>query len=98
MSVGISEPEPAEYYKPYIDDYYTPLGGFDIVKSNTIWIAIVACETRRGNDVRFYKWKWRDDNWKVDLARMSCGYWDWDGIREKTNILKERFHVKKQMY
>ena len=29
---------------------------------------------------------------------MSCGYWDWDGIGEKANILKKRFNVKKQVY
>jgi len=98
MSVGISEPEPAEYYRPFIDDHYTPLGGFDIVKTNRIWIALVACETGGGNDIRFYKWNYAYNNWKVDRARMSCGYWDWDGIGEKANILKKRFNVKKQVY
>jgi len=97
MSVGISEPESAEYYQPYIDDYYTPLGGFDIVKTNRIWVALVACETGRGNDIRLYKWKWKlhKNSWSVDLARMSCSYWDWDGISEKVQILKEKFTIKK---
>jgi hypothetical protein len=93
MSVGISEPESAEYYAPHINEYYTPLGGFDIAKSKSIWIALVACETGRGNDIRFYKWKF-NGVWKVDHARMSCGYWDWDGIPEKVNILKEKFNIK----
>jgi hypothetical protein len=95
MSAGISEPEPAEYYKPYIDDHYTVLGGFDIAKSKSIWIALVAVDGGRGKDIRFYKWVSRSDTWKVDLARMSCAYWDWDGISEKVQILKKKFNMLK---
>ena len=95
MSVGISEPEPAEYYKPYIDDHYTVLGGFDIAKSKSIWIALVAVDGGRGNDIRFYKWVQRYGTWKVDLARMSCSYWNWDEISEKVNILKEKYGIQK---
>jgi len=53
MSAGVSEPEPAEYYKPYIDDHYTVLDGFDIAKSKSIWIALVAVDGGRGKDIRF---------------------------------------------
>ena len=94
MSAGISEPESPEYYRPYIDHRITVLGGFDIYKSKSSWIAIVACDTLKGKDIRFYKWTSRYDTWKVDLARMSCGYWDWEEIFEKVNILKEKFEIK----
>jgi len=93
MSVGISEPEPAEYYKSHIQEPYKPLGGFDIYKSKSQWIALVACDTPKGKDIRFYKWNNNYDTWKVDRARMSCGYWDWEGILEKVNILKEKFNI-----
>ena len=94
MSEGISEPEPAEYYKDHIQHPYTALGGFDIYKSTSIWVALVACDTPKGKDIRLYKWNNNFGVWKVDRARMSCGYWDWEGIFEKVNILKERFEIK----
>ena len=95
MSAGISEPEDAEYYRENIDDYYKVLGGFDIAKSKSIWIALVAVDGGRGKDIRFYKWEDKGGTWKVALSRMSCAYWDWDGISEKVQILKEKFNIQK---
>ena len=95
MSAGISEPEDAEYYREYINDHYKVLGGFDIAKSKSIWIALVAVDGGRGKDIRFYKWEYKYETWKVALSRMSCAYWDWDGISEKVQILKEKFNIQK---
>ncbi|MGB9023312.1 MAG: hypothetical protein WCC94_07745 [Candidatus Bathyarchaeia archaeon] len=74
------------------------LGGFDIYRSPSLIMAIVAVETQNGaRDIRFYRWQLRKDKqsgeeaWKVDLARFSVGRFDFKAIAEKVERLRQLF-------
>jgi hypothetical protein len=74
------------------------LGGFDIYRSPSLIMAIVAVETQNGaRDIRFYRWQLRKDKqsgeeaWKVDLARFSVGRLDFKAIAEKVDHLRQLF-------
>jgi ribosomal protein S27AE len=53
--------------------------GLDVLASKTYvrtthrWVALCVISSEFGNRLKFYKWKWREDEqcWKVDLARFS---------------------------
>jgi hypothetical protein len=74
------------------------LGGFDIYRSPSLIMAIVAVEGQNGvRDIRFYRWQLRTDKqsgeetWKVDLARFSVRRFDFKEIAMKVERLKETF-------
>ena len=74
------------------------LGGFDIYRSQTLIMAVVAVESERGaRDIRFYRWQLRrdakseQDSWKVDLARFSVNRFDFKDIAARVEQLKRQF-------
>ena len=52
-------------------DMYKVLEGYDILRTENLIVAIVVVESEKGKDVRLYRWYNKDDQWKVDLCRMS---------------------------
>ena len=34
------------------------------------WVALAAVQTEYGTQLKFYKWKWNGERWRVDLARF----------------------------
>jgi hypothetical protein len=78
-----------------LGEYYKALDGFDIHKSSKVWEAVLVVEDQQGaRHLRLYKWVKRGDNWKVDLARFSIGYWDLDNVTQKIKDLKAKYQVK----
>ncbi len=74
------------------------LGRFDIYRSSSLIMAVVAVETGQGGrDIRFYRWQLRksvqsgEEAWKVDLARFSVGRFDFKDVAAKVERLKQHF-------
>ena len=90
--------EPRRDYPIREGDFLKQLGGFDIYRSPSLIMAVVAVETEKGKrDIRFYRWQLRrsaqsgEELWKVDLARFSVGRFDFKDIAAKVERLKQQF-------
>src|SRR5437667_846364 len=87
-----SESYPVKTYENYPQK---ALGGHDIYRSANRWIALVVVETERRKELRLYAWRKRGDDWKVDLASLNVGFWDFQAIREKAEELKHNHNIAK---
>lgn len=65
--------------------------GFTIYKSQRKWHAIVVIETNYGIQVKLYSWIKRKEEWRVDLANINIGFWDWKSISNKLSKLKCKY-------
>jgi hypothetical protein len=74
-----------------VSSTYKVLDGHDIYRSNNLIVALVVVEGQFGRDLRLYRWMKRNDQWKVDLCRMSVGRWNWDEISAKAKEFIEKF-------
>lgn len=90
--------QPRSAYPIREGGFLKQLGGFDIYRSPSLIMAVVAVETERGTrDIRFYRWQLRknaqsgEEAWKVDLARFSVSRFDFKDIAAKVERLKQRF-------
>ena len=94
--MSLLEPAPGDYF-PSNDTshiYAKRLGGFDLYKSTKSWLAIVATEDQYGKrSVKMFRWQKRISGWKNTLCNMKIDYLDFDEIREKINILKEKYGI-----
>jgi hypothetical protein len=76
------------------------LGGFDLLRSAKLHMAIIAVEYEDGRrDIRFYRWQLRIDRavggqvWKVDLARFSVRRFNFEDIAKKVSELRVKFGI-----
>lgn len=90
--------EPRRDYPIREGGFLKQLGGFDIYRSSSLIMAVVAVETGQGaRDIRFYRWQLRksaqsgEEAWKVDLARFSVGRFDFKDVTAKVERLKQHF-------
>ena len=90
--------EPRRDYPIREDGFLKQLGGFDIYRSSSLIMTVVAVETGQGaRDIRFYRWQLRksaqsgEEAWKVDLARFSVGRFDFKDVAAKVERLKQHF-------
>jgi len=77
-----------------VSDKFKVLEGWDILRTENLIVAIVAVESEKGRDVRLYRWHKKDDQWKVDLCRMSMVNWNFTDIYNKVQELKKKFEIK----
>ena len=72
-------------------DFYEVLDGYDIYRDDEIIVAIVAVKSKKGNDVRLYRWHKKEEEWKVDLCRMSVEKWDMTNIYNIISEFKQKY-------
>lgn len=72
------------------------LDGVTIYKSKRRWIALVVVETPFGKQLKLYAWVFRDGDWKVDLANLNIGYWDFKEFAACAEQLCKRHKVNRQ--
>lgn len=76
-----------------VSDMYKVLEGYDILRTDNLIVAIVAVESVKGKDVRLYRWHKKDDQWKVDLCRMSMVNWNFTDIYNKVQEFKTKYEI-----
>jgi len=81
--------------RSYEDFPQKALDGYDIYKSANRWIALVVVETERRKELRLYAWRKKGEDWKVDLASLSIGFWDLKTLIEKAEELKRTYGISK---
>ncbi|MGC8600859.1 MAG: hypothetical protein ACP5LS_00255 [Thermoprotei archaeon] len=75
-----------------VGDFYKVLDGYTILKSQNFWEAILAVETGNGSkQIRLYRWRNKNGEWKVDLARFNISSWDIDAIAGKVKEFKNKY-------
>ena len=68
---------------------------FYIVRSNTTIVAIVVV-SRAGTEtkeLRFYSWRKKGEEWKVELARIGTKKWNWEEIASAAMELKQKHGI-----
>ena len=94
----IDQPMPGSYFpsSKNSDRYAKRLGGFDIYKSKSSWMALVAVENTedKKKSVKWYRWQIRNGIWKNVLCNMKVSYLDFDEIKRKMILLKEIYEIK----
>lgn len=94
----IDQPMPGSYFPSSEDSdkYAKRLGGFDIYKSDTSWMALVVVENTINNKrlVKWFRWQKRSGDWKIVLCNMRVDYLDFDGVKRKIILLKEIYNIK----
>ncbi len=78
-----------------VSESFKVIEGFDIYRSQNLIIALVVVESGTGKDLRLYRWQKRQDQWKVDLCRMSVTRWNWSDIAEKAAGLVKKYEIRK---
>ncbi len=101
MSESTDNPNPPDDYgnKMYpLGDFWDLHDGYDIVRSNTTIVAIVVV-SRAGNtakELRFYSWRKKGEEWKVELARTSTKKWNWEKLASAAMELKQKHGITSQ--
>ena len=75
--------------------FWTVHDGYDISRSNTRIVAIVVV-SRAGSEakeLRFYSWRKKGDEWKVELARTGTKNWDWEKLAMMAKGLKQKHGI-----
>ena len=76
-----------------VSESFKVLEGFDILRTDKLIVAIVAVETDHGRNIRLYRWQKRDEDWKVDLCRMSISKWNFTDIYNIVSEFKQKYNV-----
>lgn len=75
-----------------VGDFYKVLDGYTILKSQNFWEAILAVETGNGSkQIRLYRWRNKNGEWKVDLARFNISSWDIEAVASKIKEFKSKY-------
>ena len=77
-----------------VSEKYMVLEGWDILRTENLIVAIVAVESEKERDVRLYRWHKKDDEWKVDLCRMSITNWNFTDIYNKVSEFRRKYEIK----
>lgn len=70
------------------------LDGHDVYRSNNLIVALVVVESQYGRDLRLYRWMKRQEQWKVDLCRMSVKRWKWAELAAKALEFIEKYNLR----
>ena len=100
MSESTDSPNPDDSGdKQYpLGDFWDYHDGYDIVRSNTTIVAIVVV-SRAGNtakELRFYSWRKKGEEWKVELARIGTKKWNWEKLASAAMELKQKYGITSQ--
>jgi len=74
-----------------VSDFYEVLDGYDIYRGDDIIVAIIAVKSKKGKDVRLYRWHKKNGDWKVDLCRMSVEKWNMTDIYNIISEFKQKY-------
>ena len=75
-----------------LSDFWVFHDGFDIERTNSKIVALVVVSRAGGEakDLRFYAWRKKGEEWKVELARNSTKKWNWEEICKRAMELKQK--------
>ena len=76
-----------------VSQTYTVLDGHDIYRSSNLIVALVVVQSQFGKDLRLYRWMKRNDQWKVDLCRMSVKRWKWAEVAAKAQEFISKYNI-----
>ena len=78
-----------------LGDFWEYHDGYDIARSNTTIVAIVVVSRAGGTakELRFYSWRKKGEEWKVELARIGTKKWDWEKLAMMAKGLKQKHGI-----
>ena len=76
-----------------LSDFYNFEDGFDIVRTNNKIVAVVVVSQGSQKSMRFYSWRKKGEDWKVELARMDTRSWNWEKIAAQALQLKAKHGI-----
>ena len=99
MSDSDKPPLPGDYFPkslPYYEKFAKKLGGFDILKDEWKWWALVATEdtTKNKKSVKLYRWTLERGYWKIGNCNIDVHHLDFEDIKRKVDFLKEIYKIK----
>jgi hypothetical protein len=78
-----------------LGEFYKLVDGYTLMKSQNFWEALLVVETGNGaRQIRLYRWRNKNGEWKVDLARFNVSGWDFDAIASKVKEFKSKYMGK----
>ena len=99
MSDSDKPPLPGDYFPkslPYYEKFAKKLGGFDILKDEWKWWALVATEdtTKHKRSVKWYRWTLEKGNyWKIGNCNIDVHNLDFKDLKRKIDLLKEVYKI-----
>ena len=98
MSDSEKPPLPGDYYPkslPYYEKFAKKLGGFDILKDEWKWWALVATEdsTKNKRSIKWYRWNLEYGNWKIGNCNIDVHNLDFEDLKRKIDLLKEIYQI-----
>ena len=98
MSDSEKLPLPGDYYPkslPYYEKFAKKLGGFDILKDEWKWWALVATEdtTKHTRSVKLYRWNLDNRDWKIGNCNIDVHNLDFKDLKRKIDLLKEIYQI-----
>ncbi len=80
-----------------LGEFYKLLDGYTLLKSQNFWEAILVVESGNGSrQIRLYRWRNKNGQWKVDLARFNVTSWDFSALANKVNEFKSKYMATKR--
>lgn len=76
-----------------VSQSFKVLDGHDLYRSQNLIVALVVVESQFGRDLRLYRWMKRNDQWKVDLCRMSVKRWNWGEVAAKAQEFISKYNI-----
>lgn len=76
-----------------VSQTFKVLDGYDLYRSENLIVALVVVESQYGKDLRLYRWLKRNDQWKVDLCRMSVKRWKWAEVATKAQEFISKYGI-----
>ena len=98
MSDSDKPPLPGDYFPkslPYYEKFAKKLGGFDILKDEWKWWALVATEdtTKNKKSVKLYRWTLERGYWKIGNCNIDVHNLDFEDLKRKIDLLKEVYKI-----
>lgn len=76
-----------------VSQTFKVLDGHDLYRSENLIVALVVVESQYGKDLRLYRWMKRNDQWKVDLCRMSVKRWKWAEVAAEALEFISKYNI-----
>ena len=98
MSDSDKPPLPGDYFPkplPINEKFVKRLGGFDILKDDWKWWALVATEdtTKNKKSVKWYRWNLEYGDWKIGRCNIDVHHLDFEDLKRKIDLLKEIYKI-----
>ena len=98
MSDSDKPPLPGDYFPkplPINEKFVKRLGGFDILKDDWKWWALVATEdtTKNKKSVKWYRWNLEYGDWKIGRCNIDVLHLDFEDLKRKIDLLKEIYKI-----